>query len=303
MILMMMCIIATLSLINPHNVAVWSLASIGHETAVLGIIALGALMVFHVNEYDLSLGATFAFSLMTFSMLSNTLSPFIAMLLIIPLVGVIGFVNGIISVTVGSTLVVTFTMMFIIRGVVFFLCDGMPSTSQPGTTVAVWESLGWGEVWGLPTSILVFLALVGALEAFFRRSTTGRNLIAIGLGGRRARFCGISTRHYKIFAFIFAALTALLASTIFYARLNTASPNIGMRLPFDALAIVIISNAGLQRRLPSPSRIFIITILLVIIQHQLEFLGLQPEVSYVMAGILVLSTLLIDLTVTEHPRR
>ena len=294
MIFFMASLVALLALFTDRSLVVGNLMTIGHETAVVGLIALGVLVVFYVNEYDLSVGSMFALCLMLVSFAEGAMPSFLAWLLVMGLVGVIGYVNGLITVTLSAGLLITFTMMFALRGLVYLLSNGIYVTHELWAEGTFMHALGWGVIFGVPVAIFVFWGFVVLLEVFFRRTSSGRCVRAIGLDSVAVMECGVKISPYKIGAFVFAALMAGIACILYYTRLHTVSPNVGLGFPFEALAIVIISHGGVHRLQPSPFRVLVVTFLLVWIQDYVELLGLMPGASYLVTGCLVLLVLLLD---------
>ncbi|HMS84689.1 MAG TPA: ABC transporter permease [Nitrospira sp.] len=285
--------LAVLAYIGGHAFTFGDFIALGYKAAVLGIVALGVLVVFYVNEYDFSVGSIFALCLITVVSLERWISPLVTWVLVFGLIGLIGYVNGWFTATLRSGLLITFVMMFILQGISDFLSNGMSITHVVSTQGSLLYAIGWQSFLGLPIATWVFFGMAMGLHVFFYHSTWGRSIRAIGIDNRVAQDGGLNTRAYKIGAFIFAAEMAGIASILYYARLQTVNPDLGVSIPFDALAIVIISNGGTKRRAPSLVRLLIVTFLLAEIYTQIEVLGLLPNTRFLLTGFLILYTLLL----------
>ncbi len=285
--------LAVLSYIGAHAFTFGDLVALGYKASVLGVVALGVLVVFYVNEYDFSVGSIFALCLIAVASLEGFIPSLLTWLLVFGLIGLIGYVNGWFTATLRSGLLITFVMMFILQGIASFLSNGMPITHAAHPRGSLLYAIGWQSILGLPVATWIFLGMTVGLHTFFYHSTWGRSIRAIGIDSRAAQDGGLSTRPYKIGAFIFAAEMAGMASVLYYARLQTVSPDLGVGIPFDALAIVIISNGGTKRRAPSLVRLVVVTFLLAEIYTRIEVLGLLPNTRFLLTGFLILYTLLI----------
>ncbi len=287
-------ILAILSYVSAQAFTFGDFIALGYKAAVLGIVALGVSVVFYVNEYDFSVGSIFALCLITVASLEGWIPSLVTWLLVLGLIGLIGYVNGWVTTRLRSGLLITFVMMFILQGIANFMSNGMPITHAGYLRGSFLYAIGWQSIIGLPIALWVFLGMALGLHIFFYHSMWGRSVRAIGIDSRAAQDAGLNTRPYKIGAFIFAAEMAGMASVLYYARLRTVSPDLGVGIPFDALAIVIISAGGTKRSAPSLVRLVIVTFLLAEIHTRIEVLGLLPNTRFLVAGFLILYTLLLQ---------
>lgn len=278
--------------ITEHAVTLGDLLPLGHKAAILGMVALGVLVVFYVNEYDLSVGMIFSLCLIVAASLEGIIPPLLLWCTVLMLTGLIGYVNGWFTARFQSGLLITFTMMFVLQGIVNVLSNGMPITHATYLPESFLYTMGWWSFLGLPVSAWIFLGTVLGVHMLFYRSAWGRGIRAIALDSRAAQASGLNIRPYTIGAFIFAAAIAGFASLLYYTRLQTVGPNLGISIPFDALAVVIISNGGMERKAPSPFRLFVVTVLLAGIHTRVDILGLLPNTSFFVTGCLIFCTLL-----------
>ncbi|MCC6824567.1 MAG: sugar ABC transporter permease [Acidobacteria bacterium] len=98
---------------------------------------------------------------------------------------------------------------------------------------------------GVPTPVLILLA-VAMIGGFITTSTTfGRYLYAIGGNADAARLSGINNRFnvLKVFAVLGAATG--LAAMIFAGRVGSATPDAGTLKELDAIAACVIGGASL----------------------------------------------------------
>ena len=287
-------LLVVLSTITEYPGSLEDMLSLSHKAAILGMIASGILVVFYVNEYDLSVGMIFSLCLVMAASLETIANPFLIWASVFTITGLVGYVNGWLTSKFRSGLLITFTMMFVLQGIVHFMSNGMPITHAAHPPDSWLYKMGWQPILNLPVVAWTFLGVILGLHIFFYRSAWGRGIRAIATDSSGAADSGLNIPLYTIGAFTFSAAIAGLASMLYYARLRTVGPNLGMSIPFDALAVVILSNGGIERRAPSPFRLLIITVLLVEIHTQIDILGLLPYTSFLVTGCLILCALLVE---------
>lgn len=265
-----------------------------HQIIILSFLSFGFMVVFYAGEYDLSTGSTFALCLAVIGVASNNqLSLPLFIILMITLVVLIGGINRYLSKNVTS-LLTTFIIMYIIRGVVFIITGGRPLYQDHETDILT--MLDWG-VKLVPDPLVVLILVTLILSVFFKKSATAQKLIAVGINQKKAYLLDIHLGTYKLAAFIFSASMALFASIFYYTHIYTVSPNAGIVYGFEALAVVIISNGGLKPVSPSPVLVvFTATLITLIIQYS-SALDFSTEIISLIVGIFVLISLRLSLIV------
>src|SRR5207245_7146098 len=147
--------------------------------------------------------------------------------------GLIGFFNGFMVVRVGlNPFISTLGLLVLLRGGVLIISNGR-SIYSPGKALTY---LGSGNWFGVPVSVIVFIAVAAVVGLVFHYHRYGRALYAIGGNEDAARAAGINVDRVIWSAFVFAALLAGLAGVLMTGRLDSAVSTQGQGIIFSAFA-------------------------------------------------------------------
>ena len=251
--------------------------------AVIGIVALGALIPLIANEWDLSIGAMAGVtSIVTALMLSNGLG-----LLLSPLIGLllgvcIGGVNALIVTKFGvNGVITTLGMATLIDGVTNQLTGGLSITTDIPDFII---ELGIGRWLGIPKVIFV-LAAVALLVAYVLGHTPfGRYLYAIGANQAAARLVGIRVRYIVAAAFVCSGLLAATGGILSVARQAGADPRIGVGLTLPALAAAFLSAASIRPGKYNVGGVIVAIFFLAVLNNGLSLAGVPAYVSSYVNG-------------------
>jgi ribose transport system permease protein len=130
---------------------------------------------------------------------------------------VIGTINGVVvSILKVPSLIATLGMLLVVRGAGLFWSGGAPR----GYLTDNFRAFGRGFIEDvpligrLPISVII-LIVFGAIVTYILHSTNfGRQLLALGDNPQAARLSGVSTNRVRILAFIFSAVSAVIAGIL-----------------------------------------------------------------------------------------
>src|SRR5215218_3818765 len=219
------------------------------DTARIGLISAGIVLVMITGEIDLSVGATFAMAPYLMIRMSTDwgwslwLSAPVAILLGIG----VGFFNGFITVKLRiPALITTLGTFFLLTGFTVSFAHSQPirmPVQQPFNLVfgenrfgPLDSLLSWDGLTGF-TPILWTLAIVLILTLVLSRTVFGLHVISTGSNLLAAREIGVRTNRMKM-----AALTGLITATVS----GSAAPDaVGSNLTLLAIAAAVIGGTAL----------------------------------------------------------
>jgi ribose/xylose/arabinose/galactoside ABC-type transport system permease subunit len=229
-----------------------NLQSLGTRTCVIGIIAVGELMVILAAGIDLSVGSVAALSgvVAALSMTQWGLSMPVGVLLG-TLTGLLcGSINGLL-VTKGRIppFIVTLGMMMAARGAAMILADaqsisGMPESFQWLGGTKFISDVGTETAWWIPVLIATVLTILFAVLLTFTRF--GRSVYAIGGNLQAARLSGIPVDRVRTGTFMLSGVMAGFAGVMLASRTSIGDPNGGNMYELDAIAACVIGGASLM---------------------------------------------------------
>lgn len=210
--------------------------------SVTGILAIPATMLLIAGQVDLSVGSGAAFAGVVFAVLHSTYG-IPAAFLIAVVIGILsGAVNGFLVTVVGiNSLITTLGTLAVLRGATRLLTDGQ---------TAVVSGFGWlgtsRPFLGIPTPVLIFVAIAVISILVMRYTVVGRSLYAIGANPVAARLVGIRTGTILFVTFALSGLAMGLGGLILTSQLSSASTNAGLGLELTVVTAIVLGGASLS---------------------------------------------------------
>ena len=223
--------------------------SIARSQAVVGIVALAALLPFVAGEFDISLGTNLALSVVLMAWMSNEhpgLGVLTMCLIAVLVCTFVGLINGILVGKLGiNSFIATLATSQILAAIALKISNNeQVLASLPQRFMNV----GQGRILGVPNGLYVTLALGLLLWYVLQWTKIGRHLYASGFNREAARLSGVRTERVVIGSYIAAGAIAGLAGVVFIAQVGTFSNAIGMPFLFPAYAAVFLGATQFTMR-------------------------------------------------------
>jgi ribose transport system permease protein len=127
------------------------------------------------------------------------------------------------------------------RGLALVLLPQLQDLRNPSLT-----ALGSADVLGIPYLILIAAALALLVAFVVRRTTFGRQLLAIGDSRPAAQLAGLPVRRVLITVYVACALLAAVAGVLATARLQASDPtSLGNLMELSAITAVVVGGTPL----------------------------------------------------------
>ncbi|MBM3955377.1 MAG: ABC transporter permease [Planctomycetes bacterium] len=235
------------------------------NTALLGIIALGAAVVIIAGGIDLSAGSMVAFSATTCALILTLCADADDRRLVT--VGPVGIalavggamLSGLLVGTLHTWLitsirlppfVATLATLVGLRSFARAMCLYVTRTrwgsesQQINVNTPFFAWLKEHNVW---ITTATFLGLAVVTWIVLSRTVLGRHLYALGGNEQAARLSGIRTENVKWFAYCFSSLTAALAGIFLMADSSVAQPGqLARGYELNAIAAAVVGGCSLQ---------------------------------------------------------
>jgi ribose/xylose/arabinose/galactoside ABC-type transport system permease subunit len=256
------------------------------QAVVLGLVATGQTFVILGGGIDLSVGSIISLTscLATGLMMGRDplALPVVGLVIVIALF--IGAVNGLLIVRTGiPPLIVTLGMMEILQGIVLMYTDAPYGEIAPSLSF-----IAWGQIGGVPFSILFLGILIGFGIFVLKRLPVGRHLYAIGGNEETARLSAINTGRIKIYTYMTCSFMAGLCGLFMATRMGMGDPVGGEPFMLDSLVPVLIGGTSLVGGkgglVGTLGGIFIITIL----HNALNLLDVSGYWQWIIQGFIIL---------------
>ncbi|WP_066954169.1 ABC transporter permease [Streptomyces lushanensis] len=229
-------------LLTPHFLSAENFRTQAVQVAPVLVVALGMALAIGAEGVDLSVGSVMALST---SLLSLYLGygPWIALIAAVVGGAAVGLANGSLIAFVGvQPIVATLALMVAGRGLALVLLPQLRDVRDPGMA-----ALGSQDLLGVPHPVLIAAVLALAVGFTVRRTTFGRQLLAIGDSRPAARLAGLPVRRVLIVVYICSGVLAAIAGVLATARLQASDPtSLGTLMELSAITAVVVGGTPLS---------------------------------------------------------
>ncbi len=284
--------LSTEHFLNPNNIS-----NILTQITINLILAIGMTFVILIGGIDLSVGSMLALcavvggSVLTIPDLAVWQAVVLATVAAVATGVICGFLNGWISAFWGlPSFIVTLGMLNIARGAALQVTDARTIYSFPQT----FNDFGSKMLFGIPVVFLIALALVAFAWFVLSKTVFGRLLYGIGNNEEAVRLAGHSLMFYKVAAFTIAGALVGIASIIYMARLNIASPIIGIGFELNAIAAVIIGGTSLSGGRGTVIGTLLGACIIGVLANGLILFGLSDFLRQMITGVVIILAVIID---------
>ncbi|HIU76598.1 MAG TPA: ABC transporter permease [Candidatus Pelethocola excrementipullorum] len=232
-----------MSIASPFFLAKDNLITIGIQTAVIGVLTIGELLVIITGGIDLAIGSTLALSMVISATMMKVGIPIGLCVVVALLLGaVFGYINGFVVTTMKiPAFIATLGMSGILRGVALMITDGLPISSLPDKVA--W--FGNGRVFSIPVPVLVLLILAVIFQIVLSKTVFGRQIYALGSNHEATRLAGIPVNARVRYIYMLSGLLASIAGILLMGRLTGAQPTAAIGYESNAIAASVIGGASM----------------------------------------------------------
>jgi ribose/xylose/arabinose/galactoside ABC-type transport system permease subunit len=235
-----LCVIMAFAL--PTFRSTGNVTSVVYRTSVVGIIAVGQLLVIIVGGIDLSVGSIAALAGVTMAMLMGVYH------IAAPLAIAAGSGVGLLCGALNGVLVTQFRLPpFIATLGMMMAARGAALLVSKATPIRVLESarfLGGMTAWWIP--VVITIAIASAFAVILTMTRFGRSLYATGGNATGARLSGVPVDRVRTLAFLLCGLLAGFGGVMQASRVGVADPTGADGMELDTISACVIGGASLM---------------------------------------------------------
>jgi simple sugar transport system permease protein len=221
-----------------------NVVTISQYVAAPTIVAIGEVLLLVSGQIDLSVGSVFVLApfLMHYAIDFYGVPAIPAIVLALLVCGVIGLVNGFVTVVLEvPSFITTLGMLFAIQGFTLTTSHAYPA-EIPAKAAGLATVLGHGD-W---SELVWALALVLIFQVVLSYTRWGLHTVAVGGNPVGAREAGIRSGRILMGNFVLASVLGGFAGVLEAFRVNTISPPTGdQTLMFTAISAAVIGGTAL----------------------------------------------------------
>ena len=268
-----------------------NLINLLRQAFLLALVATGVSLSMLVAGLDLSIGAVAALSscLAATVIVQGQVTLGILVGLAVGALG--GLLNGLMIAKLKLPFfIMTFSMMFIIRGLALTYTQGTSIHGFPGRFT--W--LGKSFVGPVPMPVVLGAVVLALLYLVLTKTTFGRITYAVGANAEAARFSGLSADRNIIQVYALSGVLASLSGLIYIARLNAADADLGMMWPLEGIAVAVIGGIAFSGGEGNILGLILGGIVMAVVGNCVNLLGLPARFQDFFIGFVIILAVLID---------
>ena len=293
-VLALVLIIVLLAVTKPHFLGYRNILNIMNQASLNIIIAVGMTYTMLLAGIDLSVGSILALTSVMAASFFQTGSVFDMVIGFVVAAGLgtfLGALNGaaIIYLRLPAFLV-TFGMMQIARGLAFLFNSGIIYNNFDKKFLF----LGKGNIFGVPTPVLVAVLVLGVFGLILAKTTMGRRIYLVGANYSSSRYSGISIAQTTMFAYAVSGFLAALAGLVYISRLDAAEAIIGEHFNLMAIAAAAIGGVSFSGGSGSVFGTVLGALILTTIMNGMNLHGVPTQYQNLAIGAAIILAVLLD---------
>jgi simple sugar transport system permease protein len=261
------------------------------------VIASALCLLLICGEIDLSVGQSFAFAPIVMYLAYERLFLVLPLAVIVGLLAValVGLVNGVITVYLGvSSLITTLGMFFLLAGLNVTLTGGFPATTpETNTLTQVLGEYPWaGTIWAL--------LIVAVLQLVLSRTRWGLHTYATGGNPLGSREAGVNIARIKIGNFMLAGVLGGFVGIIEAFRINSIDPLAGgPDIVLLCIAAAVIGGTALLGGVGTVTGAFLGALVLVVLRNGFTLQGISAYTYNIILGVAILIAMILNVYVAR----
>jgi ribose transport system permease protein len=278
----------------PQTLSSVPLRAIAPYGAVLGVAALGQMLVIMTGGIDLSVPGTMSLAAVIMVGVGAGADENIwrAIAIALAATAVVGLVNGIL---IGgfklNPLIVTLAVGSIVTALVFRYANTFTVQNPVPGGLTAWTT---NRIWGLSAVFWLGLIVTVIVSLILRYTTAGRRFQVVGANPVAANVLGVRVTTNQIMAYLFAALLYATAAIALAGLLRRPGASVGTQYLLAPIAAVVIGGASLTGGLASAFSTFTAGLFLTGLNQMMLTMGLPTSLQFVVFGLVIIAGMLVS---------
>lgn len=301
-IVLALVVTGLVALIGSLNTAFFSLTNtydLLKSMVVMGLMAMGVLVVLISGGIDISFAAIAAFSMYTTCRLLVALDFSGSFLIALLLSGCIGTALGLFNAVFISwfelpTLIVTLGTASVFRGFLLAVVGTAIINNLPPGLVrfSKWtlfeQRLSSGEMIGLSAAFVLLLLVVGAAWLFLRYTVAGRGVYAVGGDAAAAARAGFNLARLRFTIYGLVGCLSGIAGIVHASMMRNANPFDLVGTELTVIAAVVLGGASITGGRGTVAGTVLGVFLMVVISNSLILLDIPSYWQRVAVGLVII---------------
>jgi ribose transport system permease protein len=292
--LAILLLLAVAAIWVPATLSGPALSAIAPFGALLGIAALGQMLVIMTAGIDLSVPGTITLSAMIVVGVGEQSDErlIVAIATAVGVAALIGLVNGILIGGIKlNALIVTLAVGQVVMGLVSRYVRTFPVQSAVPQALSSWTST---RIFGVSPIFWMGVIVTLLLVIGLRYTTGGRKFQVVGANPVASHVVGVRVTLNNILVYVAAAILYSIAGIALAGILRNPGVTIADAYLLGPIAAVVIGGASLTGGLASPLSTFAAAIFLTGLNQMMRTLGLPTALQFVVFGLVIIGGMLVS---------
>lgn len=275
-----------------------NMMNILRQTAMISVTAVGMTFAISAGLIDLSTGAVVAMSALT-TALALRYTGWLPAVLVGLSVGVVcGLINGLIVAKVRiPAFLVTLGTSSIFAGI----ARSITNLEAVSITNSEFNFIfGSGDIGPISTLLIWTLVIMFLGHILYRKTSFGRDVLAVGGNETAAKFSGVKVERIKIAAMVLCAVGAAFAGILYAGRLHGARYTLGENDNMSVIAAVVIGGTSFTGGKGTIVGTIIGSIVIGMLNNGLLLMGLNVSEQMIARGIIIILAVSLSLRQSKN---
>jgi rhamnose transport system permease protein len=287
---------------NHEFLTLLNLGSLLTNTAILGILSVGMMMVLLTGGIDLSIGATVALSGMV-SALTVKANPGVPPLILVLEGAAIGAAAGLVIGTLVARfsilpIIASLGMMNVIRGATYLVSKGAWVSAHQMS--GGFKALATGRVLGINNLIVIAVAVYIVFYYFINFTKTGRRIYAVGSNPEAAGVTGLPAKNIVTLVYVLMGFLAGLAGVLWVAKFASAQGDTAAGYEMNVIASCVLGGVSVSGGRGKVSGLVLGVILFGILANALPLVNVSPFWQQAIQGFVILAAIITNVIIKRN---
>jgi rhamnose transport system permease protein len=290
---------------NHEFLTILNIGQILTNTAILGILSVGMMMVLLTGGIDLSIGATMAFSGMVTALTvrGNPSVPPAVLVLEGTVIGaaagfVIGFLIARFSIL---PIIASLGLMNVIRGLTYMVSGGQWVSAYQMSEG--FKALATGRVLGMNNLIITAVVIYLIFYYFITYTRTGRRIYAVGSNPEAAEITGLPRKRIVTMVYVLMGALAGLSGVLWVAKFASAQGDTAAGYEMNVIAACVLGGVSVSGGRGKLSGLVLGVILFGILANALPLIHVSPFWQQAIQGFVILAAIVANVLINRNNDR
>ncbi|GHU27877.1 ribonucleotide-diphosphate reductase subunit alpha [Spirochaetia bacterium] len=287
---------------NHEFLTVLNLSQILANTAILGILSVGMMMVLLTGGIDLSIGATMAFSGMVAGLTVSAypgVPPVVLVLEGMLLGAVIGVIIGVLVARFNILpIIASLGLMNAIRGSTYMVSKGQWVSAYQMSPA--FKAMATNKTLGINNLVFIAVAIFIVFYYFINHTRTGRRIYAVGSNPDAAEVIGLPKKRIITLVYILMGALAGLAGVLWVAKYASAQGDTASGYEMNVIAACVLGGVSVSGGRGKVSGLLLGVVLFGILANALPLINVSPFWQQAIQGIVILAAILTNVFIKRN---